>query len=227
MLRMTREKLRLVIFDCDGVLVDSEPASRRVLAAEATRFGWTLTDSDINTFTGLRWTDLQPLFEQRTGERLPARWPLHMQNAVLAEMAGNIHPIEGAADALRAVTTLGLPFRVASNSSHEEMAAKFAATGLAPLVAGRLHSAKDVGIGKPAPDLFLAAAAAERVPPAACLVVEDSRPGITAALAAGMTPILYAPDGDPTRIAALGAHPISSLTALPALLSGGLQDRAA
>lgn len=224
---MTLQPLRLVIFDCDGVLVDSEPASRRVLAAEAARLGWAITETDVRGFTGLRWSDLQPVFEHGAGAVLPRTWPLHMQALLLAELAGNVTAIDGAAPALLATAALGLPYRVASNSSHDEMAAKFAATGLAGLVAGRTHSAKDVGVGKPAPDLFLAAAAAEGVHPAHCLVVEDSRPGVTAALAAGMRCVLYAPDGDPENIARDGMDTIARLGELPVLLRQALSRKAA
>jgi HAD superfamily hydrolase (TIGR01509 family) len=228
---MTRLPLQLVIFDCDGVLVDSEPASRRVLAAEAARRGWHLTEDAARRWTGLRWSDLQPMFEQECGCKLPADWPLCMQTRLIAAMEGNVTAIPGAAAALRATATLGIPYRIASNSSHEEMQAKFAATGLAPLVAGRVHSARDVGRGKPAPDLFLAAATAERASPAACLVIEDSRPGVTAALAAGMTCLAYLPQGDldsdPDGLASLGAHPITSLFALPPLLKTALLGCAA
>jgi beta-phosphoglucomutase-like phosphatase (HAD superfamily) len=224
---MTPAPLRLVIFDCDGVLVDSEPASARVLLREAARIGWTLSDEIAHGFIGLRWSDLQPAFETAAGTALGPDWPLLMQERVIAEMDGNVTEIPGAAAALRTTAALGLPYRIASNSSHEEMAAKFAATGLTGLAAGRTHSARDVGVGKPAPDLFLAAAAAEGIPPAACLVVEDSRPGVLAARAAGMACILYAPHGDRLGLAALGAHPVSSLAALPALFAIAMLECAA
>jgi len=219
--------LRLVIFDCDGVLVDSEPASRRVVALEAARLGWAITEADKDGCVGLRWSDLQAAFETGSGTVLPADWPLYMQSRVIAAMAGHVLAIPGAASVLRATASLGLPYRIASNSSHEEMAEKFSATGLAELVAGRVHSARDVGVGKPAPDLFLVAAAAGGVRPENCVVVEDSRPGVTAALAAGMRCILYAPDGDPEEIAQLGARQVRSLAELPALFATAMLERAA
>jgi HAD superfamily hydrolase (TIGR01509 family) len=211
-------RLKLVIFDCDGVLVDSEGLSLKVVLAEAARLGWKLDAAGATAFTGRRWSDLQPVFEAGAGCALPADWPLHMQNQLLALMHTGISAIPGAAEAMRAAAALGLPYRIASNSSHEEMAAKFAATGLADLVAGRVHSAKDVGIGKPAPDLFLATAALAGVAPVDCLVIEDSRPGVTAALAAGMHCVGYAPHGDVFGLAALGVPLIASLYDLPALL---------
>ena len=224
---MTPSPLQLVIFDCDGVLVDSEPASHRLLAAEAARLGWRLSEAEARRFTGLRWSDLQPVFARHSGQALGADWPTSMQAKLIAHLEGNITAMPGAADALRATASLGIPYRVASNSSHEEMGAKFAATGLTHLVAGRLHSAKDVTNGKPAPDLFLATAAAEPAPAAACLVIEDSRPGVTAALAAGMTCLAYIPDGDPFDLLSLGVRPLHSLAALPGYLQSALLGCAA
>ncbi len=220
-------KLRLVIFDCDGVLVDSEGMSREVVLGEAARLGWTLDEAGAVGFTGRRWSDLQADFEAGSGMKLPESWPLDMQRHLLARMAGGIASMPGAADMLRATTELGLPYRIASNSSHEEMAAKFAATGLAGLVAGRCHSAKDVGVGKPAPALFLAAAAAAGVAPPDCLVLEDSLPGVIAALRAGMVCVAYVPHGDKFGVMALGAIPIVSLDDLQPLLRARMRDQAA
>ena len=129
----------------------------------------------------------------------------------------------GIFDALRATMALRLPFRVASNSGHEEMRVKFARTGLAALVQGRVHSAYDVGRGKPAPDVFLAAAAAEGVPPGSCLVIEDSLPGVHAAVAAGMACIGLDVHGDGAALRAAGAHPVRALSELPALFRAALR----
>jgi HAD superfamily hydrolase (TIGR01509 family) len=218
---------RLVIFDCDGVLVDSEPASRVVVFEEAARLGWPLTEGEAHGFVGLRWSDLQPVFQRHSQTPLPPNWPDHMQACLLATLDGHLHMIPGAAETLRAVAAMGIPYRIASNSSHEEMAEKFRLTGLSPLVAGRVHSARDVGRGKPAPDLFLAAAAAEQILPAACLVIEDSRPGVLAARAAGMDCLAYAPTGDPSGLAALGATLITALDQVPPLLQRLLREQAA
>jgi HAD superfamily hydrolase (TIGR01509 family) len=222
-----RGRLQLVIFDCDGVLVDSEGVSREILLAEAARLGWSLDGAQAVGFTGRSWSDLLPLFEAGAGQALSADWPLQMQARLVDRLQRGVNAMPGAADALRATAALGLPYRIASNSSHAEMAAKFAATGLARLVAGRCHSAKDVGIGKPAPDLFLAAAAAEGIAPEHCLVVEDSAPGVTAALRAGMEVVAYTPEGDHFGVVALGATPIHALHELPALLAEKMRDQAA
>ncbi len=219
-------RLRLVIFDCDGVLVDSEPASRTVVFDEARRLGWDIGDAEAAGFVGLRWSDLQPVFQRHAAEPLGADWPDHMQARLIAALHGRLAAMPGAADCLRAVTALGLPYRVASNSSREEMAVKFDLAGLSPFVQGRVHSAREVGSGKPAPDLFLAAAAAARVPASSCVVIEDSTPGVRAARAAGMDCIGYAPAGDVYGLGALGACVIASLDQVPGLLRARLRAAA-
>jgi HAD superfamily hydrolase (TIGR01509 family) len=205
----------LVIFDCDGVLVDSEPASHAVVFQEARALGWALTEAEARGFVGLRWSDLQVIFQKHAAAPLGPGWPDHMQARLLRALDGHLRAMPGAARVLRQLGDMGVPFRVASNSSHEEMAEKFRLAGLTDLVAGRVHSARDVGRGKPDPALFLAAAAAGGVAPEHCLVVEDSRPGVTAALAAGMRCLGYAPEGDGFGLAALGVEVIRDLGAIP------------
>ncbi len=200
---MTRYPLKLVIFDCDGVLIDSETLSQGVVRAEAARLGWAMTEAELHGLTGLTWSALKPVFEARLGLALPPDWPDILQQRLIGVLAEGVSPMPGARKMLEDTARLGLPYRVASNSSHEEMAKKFGATGLLPLVVGRIHSARDVARGKPAPDVFLAAAAAEGVDPENCMVVEDSAPGIAAAHAAGMRVIGYAPAGSH------GVHPVA------------------
>ena len=220
---MTPQPLRLVIFDCDGVLVDSEGPSSRVTAREVSLLGWPMTPAEaMARFTGLRLSDLPPLIAAHTGRAAPEGWVEHVRARLIETLAEETEAMPGAADALRATAALGLPYRVASNSSHGEMAVKFARTGLAPLVAGRVHSARDVAAGKPAPDVFLHAAAAAGVPPAACLVVEDSVPGARAARAAGMACVGLAPHGDDPALRAAGAVLLRSLAELPALLRAAM-----
>ena len=212
------EPLRLVIFDCDGVLVDSEGPSNHAVAAEITKLGWPMTfEQSSALFIGHRLADIPPVVEAHLGRPVPDGWVETLRQALIATF-DTVETMPGAAEALRATTALGLPWRVASNSSHAEMEVKFDKTGLAPLVARRRHSAYDVPRGKPHPDVFLAAAAAEGVPPAACLVVEDSLPGVRAAIAAGMAVIALAPFGDSHALESAGAHPIRSLDELGPIL---------
>ena len=215
---MTPSPLRLVIFDCDGVLIDSEGPAARVSAREVSLLGWPLTpDEAMARFIGLRLSDMPALVAAHTGQPVPPGWVEHLRDRLIETFANDVEPMPGAAAVLQATAALGLPYRVASNSSHEEMAVKFARTGLAPLVEGRTHSARDVAAGKPAPDVFLAAAAAEGVPPHACIVVEDSLPGIRGALAAGMVCIGLDPRGRGDTLREAGAHPVQALSELPAL----------
>ncbi len=217
--------VRLVIFDCDGVLVDSEPVAREVLRVQAARIGWAI---DPFRFTGHRLDTLPPVHLQETGRALPDGWLPALEAALLSRLSAGVPLVDGALAALRAIAALGVPVRIASNSSHAEMARKFADTPLARFSAlGRQHSAGDVGKGKPAPDLFLAAADAEGVPAEETLVVEDSPPGVTAAIAAGMACVGYAPHGDGARLAALGATTFHDMAELPALVQGLMAAEAA
>jgi HAD superfamily hydrolase (TIGR01509 family) len=223
---LTTLPLGLVIFDCDGVLIDSEGPSNRVLAEEITRLGWSMTQAEsMARFVGHRLSDIPPVVEARLGSPVPDGWVEHLRQCLIAAFE-TIQPIPGAREALEATAALGIPFRIASNSSHEEMHVKFRQTGLAPLIALRQHSARDVARGKPAPDVFLAAAAAEGVPPAACLVIEDSIPGIRAAIAAGMTVIALDPHDNAAALQAEGAITIGALSDLPKLLQSALHPPA-
>lgn len=212
--------LRLVIFDCDGVIVDSEPVSNRVVAAELGALGWTMTPAEADRrFLGMTLTDMIPLIERQLGRAVPAGWREHLMHRLVAALAVQAAAVPGAPEALAGVSALGLPWRVASNSSHEEMHAKFTRLGLTEVVAGRLHSHRDVARGKPAPDLFLAAAAAEGVAPAECVVIEDSLTGVRAAVAAGMDCLAYAPRSDGAALRAGGAVPFHSMFDVPGLLA--------
>jgi len=224
---VTPRPLRLVIFDCDGVLVDSEGPSARVTAREISLLGWPMTPSEaMARFMGLRLSDMLPLVAAHTGRPVPPDWVEYVRDRLIETLANETEAMPGAAAVLQATTALGLPYRIASNSSHEEMAVKFARTGLAPLVAGRTHSARDVAAGKPAPDVFLAAAAAEGVAPQACVVIEDSLPGTRGALAAGMACIGLDPHGPGDALRAAGAHPIQALSELPALFRAAMRSAA-
>ena len=220
---LTRAPLRLVIFDCDGVLVDSEGPSNRLVAAEITALGWPMTGEESQAlFVGRRLSDIPPIVEPKIGHPVPPGWIDDMRAKLISMLADEVEAMPGAHGALQVVTALGLPFRIASNSSHAEMAVKFERTGMDHLVAGLLHSARDVARGKPAPDVFLAAAKAAGVPSEACLVIEDSVPGAMAARAAGMACVGLAPYGDDPALRAVGAVLIRSFEELPAILRAAM-----
>ena len=156
-LRARRHPLEMVIFDCDGVLIDSEALCNRVVAQRLTAQGWAMSAEECERrFIGMSFYAMQPMIEARLGRSLGGGWVDDLVTVVTAAMALEVEPMPGGREALEAVTAMGLPWRIASNSSHQEMEAKFGRAGWRDLVAGRLHSSEDVialgGAGKPAPD---------------------------------------------------------------------------
>lgn len=229
--RSIRPPLAMVIYDCDGVLIDSETICNRVVAEDLSALGWTITTEEAeHRFIGLSFHDMKPVVEDRIGRPLAPDWVDRLVERVVAVMAAEAEPIPGAPQALLATSALGLPWRIASNSSHAEMAAKFGRNGLLDVVAGRMHSADEIiaagGRGKPAPDVFLAAARAEGIDPAACVVIEDSLAGVRAAVAAGMDCLGFSPGGEGGRLRDAGATPFHSMHDLPDLLRLALENQA-
>lgn len=214
-----RVPLGLVIFDCDGVLVDSEPVANRILAEDLALRGWPMPPAEVRQrFVGMTLADMRPLAETQIGMALPPDWEAAMQACIVAALAEEAVAIPGAIEALRAVDGMGIAWCIASNSSHAEMQVKFSRLGIAQMVAGRTHSFTDVVRGKPAPDLFLAAAAAAGASPHECVVIEDSVPGVQAAVAASMDSLGFAPHDDGAALRMAGAVPFHAMAELPALL---------
>ncbi|HQT68759.1 MAG: hypothetical protein B7Z78_06855 [Rhodospirillales bacterium 20-60-12] len=206
----------LIIFDCDGVLIDSEHVASRIIAEELSAQGWVMSSAESeDLFLGMSITDMVPMIEAHLGRALPAGWRDMIASRLVTALAHEAVLIPYADDILRAVTALGIPWRVASNSSQAEMNAKFSRVGLNALMAGRTHSGGEVARPKPAPDVYLAAAAAQGVGASQCLVIEDSPLGVRGAVAAGMTCLGFAPHGN-TALRALGA--VDVLTDLRDLL---------
>ncbi|WP_446215806.1 HAD family hydrolase [Micromonospora sp. IBHARD004] len=180
----------LVIFDCDGVLVDSEPIAVRVNVAVGAELGWPLSEAEvIEQFVGRSSASIGELIAARLGADTAAMWALRFDQAHRREVDVALTPVDGIVEALDEIVT---PTCVASSGSHEKMRHTLGRTGLYHRFSGRIFSASEVARGKPAPDLFLHAAARMGVPPHACVVVEDSRYGVQAARAAGMRCFGYA-----------------------------------
>ncbi|MFJ4647353.1 HAD family hydrolase [Streptomyces bobili] len=178
----------LVVFDNDGVLVDSEPISNRLLAAYLTELGHpTSYEDSIRDYMGSAMHRIHDLVLERSGERLPADFDDVFHSRVFAAFERELRPVPGATDVLEKLTADGVPYCVASSGSHERIRVGHRATGLDRWFEDtRIFSAQDVGKGKPAPDLFLHAAERMGVAPERCVVVEDSPLGVRAAVAAGM-----------------------------------------
>jgi HAD superfamily hydrolase (TIGR01509 family) len=177
----------LVIFDCNGVLVDSEPIAASVLSAALTRAGVAISAEGVmRRFHGRRQADIFAAVETATGRKLPPDFAAGVASETLQRLRAQLRPVAHAAHAL---TWIRGPKAVASSSPFERIRESLEITGLMRFFEPRLFSANTVRKGKPAPDLFLLAAARSQVDPADCIVVEDSAPGVAAAAAAGMTPI--------------------------------------
>jgi HAD superfamily hydrolase (TIGR01509 family) len=178
----------LVIFDNDGVLVDSEAISNRLLAGYLTELGHpTSYEDSLRDYMGSAMHRVHDLVEERTGLRLPADFDDVFHGRVFAAFERELKPVAGAVDVLEELAVDGVPYCVASSGSHERIRVGHRTTGLDRWFDdSRIFSAEDVGRGKPAPDLFLHAAERMGVQPNRCVVVEDSPLGVQAAVAAGM-----------------------------------------
>ncbi|WP_069769088.1 HAD family phosphatase [Streptomyces sp. LUP30] len=178
----------LVIFDNDGVLVDSEPISNRLLAAYLTELGHpTSYEDSIRDYMGSAMHRIHDLVQERTGQRLPAEFDDVFHRRVFAAFERELEPVPGAVDLLAKLAADGVPYCVASSGSHERIRVGHRKTGLDRWFGeDRVYSSQDVGKGKPAPDLFLYAAERMGASPERCVVVEDSPLGVRAAVAAGM-----------------------------------------
>ena len=212
----------LVIFDCDGVLVDSEPIGNRVLAACLADAGVAMSIGEVEAaFRGLSMTSVVAWLARERGVRLEGDFLLGYQARLFTALRHGVAAMPGAAAALRA---LGIARCVASSGEPEKMRLSLGLSGLLPAFGGHLFSAMQVARGKPAPDLFLFAAERMGTPPPRCVVIEDSAAGVEAACAAGMTAYGYAPDegvgrdgmGEShlERLIAAGAKPLRDLSAL-------------
>jgi HAD superfamily hydrolase (TIGR01509 family) len=179
----------VVIFDCNGVLVDSEPIANTVLAQALASIGVKAPPQALaRRFSGRRPADIFYAIEQNTGRRLPKNFEERVSDEILRRLRTELRPIP---HVTRALTWIRGPKAVASSSPLERVQLSLEVTDLIGYFCGRLFSASRVKRGKPAPDLFLMAAQQMQVQPSKCIVVEDSVPGITAAAAAGMTPIAF------------------------------------
>jgi HAD superfamily hydrolase (TIGR01509 family) len=184
---MSARRFDLMIFDCDGVLVDSEPIINRAHAQVLTACGYPTTEDELLArFCGMSDAEMLDIIEHEWGRTLPPSYAERVGAMIEAGFGQSLVAIAGVAEAL---DSLRLPVCVASSSVPEQIRRKLELTGLLARVGEDLFSATMVARGKPAPDLFLYAAKQRATAPDRCLVIEDSPLGIEAAIAAGMTAI--------------------------------------
>jgi HAD superfamily hydrolase (TIGR01509 family) len=179
---------QLVIFDCDGVLVDSEPVANRILGQMLRESGLDLTQEQIfQNFVGFSLPHCLGVIEGMLGRPPPENFLRELQARTFAAFKTELRAMPGIELALDALDAARVPFCVASSGDHEKMNTTLGITGLLPRFAGRIFSVTQVTHGKPAPDVYLFAARQLGVEPSACVVVEDTPPGVQAGVAAGMT----------------------------------------
>ena len=208
----------LVLFDCDGVLVDSEPITNALLVENLARHGLSLTAQEIDhLFVG---GTMRAVGERATrlGAVLPDTWLTDIYGEMYARLADGTPMIEGAVDVLETLDTAGIAYAVGSNGSMEKMAITLGQhPDLWRRLKGRLHSAHMHGVAKPDPELYLIAARAMGVAPQNCAVVDDSPAGCRAGVAAGMACYGFAAHDDGARLNSEGARVFHAMRDLPGL----------
>jgi HAD superfamily hydrolase (TIGR01509 family) len=214
----------LVIFDCDGVLVDSEPISNRVLAECLTEIGLPTTpEESMHIYMGRWWPDILAIAAERLGGPVPDEFTDTYRRRQLEALGAGVEPVRGIVAALDRVAA---PTCVASNGSEHKMEVTLERAGLLERFRGRVFSAYDVERGKPAPDLFLHAAESLNADPARCAVVEDTVLGVEAGAAAGMEVLAFAGHTYPAPfgaddLRAAGGRVFTEMSELPGLLADG------
>ena len=215
----------LAIFDCDGVLVDTEPVANRVLVEVLADLGLPMElDECCQTFIGRSAPACCDIIEQRLGRALPSDFLREWEARAHAAFRAEVTAVPGVVEALEEIT---IPVCVASSGSHARMEITLGTTGLLSRLRSRIFSSADVSRGKPFPDLYLHAARTMGVSPSQCAVIEDTVVGVKAGVAAGMTVFGFA-GGDHTAPAELeraGAVIFYRMQELPRLLRNGKSDR--
>ena len=222
-LQSQRRNFDLVIFDCDGVLVDSELISCRAHAQTLSRHGYAITEQQVlDRFLGVSDREARLTIEAEIGRPLPDDFEAQVKAATLQFYAGDLRAIANVGDAIAAID---LPKCVASSGTPEKIRHGLTCAGLYDILAPHIFSATQVKRGKPAPDLFLFAAEQMRASPARCVVIEDSVPGVTGALAAGMSVLgfhggSHCRPGHADKLRAAGAATVfDDMRQLPALIA--------
>jgi HAD superfamily hydrolase (TIGR01509 family) len=215
----------LIIFDCDGVLVDSERLSIRIDALFLERIGWPMSEEEIvERWVGRSDADMRSEIEAHIGGPIPPDIDEEFSRIYRELFDRELAPVDGIREALDVIT---IPRCVASSGKYDTIRKNLALTGLSGYFGERIFSATDVEHGKPAPDLFLLAARTLGAEPTRCAVVEDSVYGVEAALAAGMLPFAYAGGVTPAeRLARPGAVVFADMRQLPELLEAAAKRTA-
>jgi HAD superfamily hydrolase (TIGR01509 family) len=196
----------LIIFDCDGVLVDSELIGNQVFAQVLTEIGMPISrEETMRLFIGRSMAACLEIIEQRLGQPVPENFLPTYFARMFAAFEKELQAVPGVVELLDRIDHIDAPICVASSGEHEKMRKTLGLTGLLPRFEGRMFSATEVAHGKPWPDLFLYAAQKMGFQPARCAVIEDSILGAQAGIAAGMTVFGFARHTDAAALAQTGA----------------------
>lgn len=211
----------LVIFDCDGVLVDSEPVANEIMAQMLSAEGWEMTTAECRRrFVGKAMSSVQRETEEFLGRGLSSGWSEEVRDQTEAAFNKKIEAVPGVVSLVEALDRNKVPICVASSGRLSKMHVTLGNTGLLPYFDDRLFSADFVGKGKPAPDLFLYTLDQLGFQPDQAVIIEDSIPGVQAAVAAGVRVLGYVGDPFTDRNAMVreGAEIFDSMSVVPSLL---------
>ncbi len=217
----TRTIPGLVIFDCDGVLVDSEPIANLAMAAAITRLGLPMNVTDARAaFVGLSMRQIMENISDLTGQPVTDEWRQTLQDETYSAFRQSLQAVPGVREVLMHIQAAKIDICVASSGSLDKMELTLGLTGLRSVFGDRLFSSTMVARGKPHPDLFLHAAAQTGVSPDHAVVIEDSVPGVIGARTAGMRVFAYAgdPESDAEKLRQEGGHLFTDMADLPGLL---------
>lgn len=215
---LTMKSEKLIIFDCDGVLVDSEPITNKILSQNLTGYGLKISPKECETlFVG---GTIRGAGEEASarGANLPENWVDEIYDLIYARLRKGVDPIEGISDVLEHLKYTQTDFCVASNGSEEKMQITLGGTGLVSHFDGNMFSAHTIGIAKPDPGLFLHAANEMGYSRENCIVIEDSKSGMIAARDANMKCFAYCEPNNIEMFKALNAIPFHDMNDLLGLI---------
>jgi HAD superfamily hydrolase (TIGR01509 family) len=221
-----KKRFELVIFDCDGVLVDSELITNRIFAKMLNELGIPISIEEMfERFVGRSMPQCLEIIADLLGRPVPDGF---VDDYYARSRAALQRELKAVPDIELVLAALDSPFCVASSGTHEKMQTTLGVTGLLPLFSGRIYSVTEVPRSKPFPDVYLHAARQQGVAPVACAVIEDTPTGVIAGVAAGMTVFGYCALMPKHRLIEAGAHhTFDRMRELPKLLGAGPRDQAA
>lgn len=214
---MNSNPIELIIFDCDGVLVDSEPLANRVFVQLVREHGFSVDEGAyLKKYSGITLPERIETTARDLGWKPPDTFHATFDARLTALSKEKLRPVEGIHELME---SLPVPVCVASNGSREEIVLRLQLSGLEKYFGNALFSGLDVPAPKPAPDVYLAAARSFGIPPSQCIVVEDSIPGVTAGVRAGMRVYGHAAFTPAEKLADAGAIPFMNMSELKEILT--------